>query len=58
MKLSSRFSKAVHILSLLVPAKDAHCTSEWIARAMEALLSIITMHELLSKRTAYINMKK
>ncbi|EHQ59591.1 BadM/Rrf2 family transcriptional regulator [Paenibacillus dendritiformis C454] len=31
MKLSSRFSKAVHILSLLVPAKDAHCTSEWIA---------------------------
>ncbi|WP_407672896.1 Rrf2 family transcriptional regulator [Paenibacillus profundus] len=21
----------VHILSLLAPAKDAHCTSEWIA---------------------------
>lgn len=25
MKLSSRLSKTVHILSLLVPAKDAHC---------------------------------
>lgn len=31
MKISSRFSKAVHILSLLSTAKDAHCTSEWIA---------------------------
>ncbi|WP_418888872.1 Rrf2 family transcriptional regulator [Paenibacillus apiarius] len=31
MKISSRFSIAVHILSLLAPAKDAHCTPEWIA---------------------------
>ncbi|MBJ6362823.1 Rrf2 family transcriptional regulator [Paenibacillus sp. GCM10012307] len=31
MKISSRFSIAVHILSLLATAKDAHCTSEWIA---------------------------
>ncbi len=31
MKISSRFSIAVHILSLLATAKNAHCTSEWIA---------------------------
>ena len=31
MKISSRFSIAVHILSLLSIAKDSHCTSEWIA---------------------------
>jgi Rrf2 family protein len=31
MKISSRFSIAVHILSLLAIAKDAHSTSEWIA---------------------------
>ncbi|WPS89770.1 Rrf2 family transcriptional regulator [Brevibacillus halotolerans] len=31
MKISSRFSIAVHVLSLLSTAKDAHCTSEWIA---------------------------
>jgi len=31
MKISSRFSIAVHILSLLATAKGAHCTSEWIA---------------------------
>lgn len=31
MKISSRFSIGVHILSLLSIGKDAHCTSEWIA---------------------------
>lgn len=31
MKISSRFSVAVHILSLLATAKETHCTSEWIA---------------------------
>ncbi|MGD8191755.1 Rrf2 family transcriptional regulator [Brevibacillus ginsengisoli] len=31
MKISSRFTIAVHILSLLSMSKDAHCTSEWIA---------------------------
>ncbi|MCH5585571.1 Rrf2 family transcriptional regulator [Shimazuella sp. AN120528] len=31
MKISSRFSIAVHILSLLATAKNAHGTSEWIA---------------------------
>jgi len=31
-KISSRFSIAVHNLSLLATAKDAHCTSEWIAK--------------------------
>ncbi|MNI13839.1 putative HTH-type transcriptional regulator YwnA [compost metagenome] len=31
MKISSRFSIAVHILSLLAIDKDAHQTSEWIA---------------------------
>lgn len=30
MKISSRFSIAIHILSLLSTAKDAHCSSEWI----------------------------
>ncbi|SMO86996.1 Rrf2 family transcriptional regulator [Melghirimyces algeriensis] len=31
MKISSRFTIAVHILSLLSISRDAHCTSEWIA---------------------------
>lgn len=31
MKISSRFSIAVHILSLLDISKGAHSTSEWIA---------------------------
>ncbi|MBP1996624.1 Rrf2 family transcriptional regulator [Paenibacillus eucommiae] len=31
MKISSRFSIAVHILSLLDIAREAHGTSEWIA---------------------------
>ncbi|MED4910096.1 Rrf2 family transcriptional regulator [Brevibacillus centrosporus] len=31
MKISSRFSMAVHILSLLSIESTAHCTSEWIA---------------------------
>jgi len=31
MKISSRFSVGVHILSLLAIAPNAHCTSEWIA---------------------------
>jgi Rrf2 family protein len=35
MKISSRFSIAVHILSLLAIAKDAHGTSEWIAGSVK-----------------------
>ncbi|MBA4496412.1 Rrf2 family transcriptional regulator [Paenactinomyces guangxiensis] len=31
MKISSRFTVAVHILSLIAVEKNAHCTSEWIA---------------------------
>jgi Rrf2 family protein len=31
MKISSRFTVAVHILALLALEKNAHCTSEWIA---------------------------
>ncbi|SFJ17130.1 Rrf2 family transcriptional regulator [Thermoflavimicrobium dichotomicum] len=31
MKISSRFTVAVHILSLLSIEKNAHCTSEWIS---------------------------
>ncbi|MHA7967319.1 Rrf2 family transcriptional regulator [Paenibacillus sp. CAU 1782] len=31
MKISSRFSIAVHILSLLASERDAHSTSEWFA---------------------------
>ncbi|MFC7680373.1 Rrf2 family transcriptional regulator [Paenibacillus sp. GCM10028914] len=31
MKISSRFTIAVHTLSLISMSKDAHCTSEWIA---------------------------
>lgn len=31
MKISSRFSVAVHILSLLSIDSASHCTSEWIA---------------------------
>jgi Rrf2 family protein len=35
MKISSRFSIAVHILSLLAIDRDAHCTSEWIAGSVK-----------------------
>jgi Rrf2 family protein len=31
MKISSRFSIAAHILSLLAITSSTHCTSEWIA---------------------------
>jgi DNA-binding IscR family transcriptional regulator len=31
MKISSRFTVAVHILSLITIENSAHCTSEWIA---------------------------
>ncbi|MBU8877391.1 Rrf2 family transcriptional regulator [Bacillus sp. FJAT-29790] len=31
MKISSRFTVAVHILSLVTIQSNAHCTSEWIA---------------------------
>jgi len=31
MKISSRFTVAVHILALLSIENEAHCTSEWIA---------------------------
>ena len=31
MKISSRFTVAVHILSLISMSKGVHCTSEWIA---------------------------
>ncbi|MFD0714856.1 Rrf2 family transcriptional regulator [Paenibacillus sp. GCM10027626] len=31
MKISSRFSIAVHILSLLAITPSTHCTSEWLA---------------------------
>lgn len=34
MKISSRFSIAVHILSLLATAKNAHCTSEWLSESV------------------------
>jgi Rrf2 family protein len=34
MKISCRFSVAVHILSLLSLNKNAHCTSEWIAASV------------------------
>jgi len=30
MKISSRFSIAVHILALLSLSRDEHCTSKWI----------------------------
>ncbi|PTX64617.1 Rrf2 family protein [Melghirimyces profundicolus] len=34
MKISSRFTIAVHILSLLEVEKASHCTSEWIASSV------------------------
>jgi Rrf2 family protein len=34
MKISSRFTVAVHILSLLAVANEAHCTSAWIAESV------------------------
>lgn len=34
MRVSSRFSIAVHILSLLAISPSAHCTSEWMASSV------------------------
>jgi Rrf2 family protein len=34
MKISSRFTVAVHILALLALEKNVLCTSEWIARSV------------------------
>ena len=34
MKISSRFTMAVHILALLALEKNTLCTSEWIAKSV------------------------
>lgn len=57
MKISSRFSIAVHILSLLSIAKDAHCTSEFIAGSVNTNPVIIrrTLGQL--KKVGLVNVR-
>ncbi len=57
MKISSRFSIAVHILSLLSIAKDAHCTSEFIAGSVNTNPVIIrrTLGQL--KKAGLVNVR-
>ncbi|CAM5793129.1 MULTISPECIES: Rrf2 family transcriptional regulator [Brevibacillus] len=57
MKISSRFSIAVHILSLLAIAKDAHGTSEWIAGSVNT--NPVTIRRILGqlKKAGLVNVR-
>jgi Rrf2 family protein len=57
MKISSRFSIAVHILSLLAIAKDAHGTSEWIAGSVNT--NPVTIRRILGqlKKAGQVNVR-
>ncbi|WP_232697732.1 Rrf2 family transcriptional regulator [Brevibacillus daliensis] len=47
MKISSRFTIGVHILSLLSIEKDSHCTSEWIAGSVN--INPVTIRRVLGQ---------
>ncbi len=55
MKISSRFSVAVHILSLLSVGNSSHCTSEWIAGSVNTNPVIIRRVIGYLKRAGMVN---
>ncbi|MDB5052891.1 MAG: putative transcriptional regulator [Bacilli bacterium] len=57
MKISSRCSIAVHILSLLAIAKDAHCTSEWMADSVQTNPVIIRRITGQLKKAGLVNVR-
>lgn len=58
LKISSRFSIAVHILSLLAIAKDAHCTSEWIAQSVNTHPVVIRRILGMLKKAGFVKIPK
>ncbi|WP_291567773.1 MULTISPECIES: Rrf2 family transcriptional regulator [unclassified Clostridium] len=55
MKISSRFSVAVHILSMLSMEKDNLCTSEWIAGSVNTNPVIIRRVTGMLKKAGIVN---
>ncbi|WP_315122042.1 Rrf2 family transcriptional regulator [uncultured Clostridium sp.] len=55
MKISSRFSVAVHILSILSMEKDKLCTSEWIAGSVNTNPVIIRRVTGMLKKAGIVN---
>ena len=55
MKISSRFSVAVHILSILSIEKDNLCTSEWIAGSVNTNPVVIRRVTGMLKRAGLVN---
>lgn len=57
MKISSRFSVAVHILSILSMEKNKLCTSEWIAGSVNTNPVIIRRVTGMLKKAGLVNVK-
>lgn len=57
MKISSRFTVAVHILSLLATAKGVPCTSEWIAGSVNTNPVIIRRLTGQLKKAGLVNVR-
>jgi Rrf2 family protein len=57
MKISSRFSVAVHILSLLSVGKDNHNTSEWIADSVNTNPALIRKLIGMLKKAGFVNVR-
>lgn len=55
MKISSRFSVAVHILSILSMEKEKLCTSEWIAGSVNTNPVIIRRVTGMLKKAGMVN---
>ena len=55
MKISSRFSVAVHILSILSIEKEKLCTSEWIASSVNTNPVIIRRVTGMLKKAGLVN---
>jgi Rrf2 family protein len=55
MKISSRFSVAVHILSILSMEKDNLCTSEWIAGSVNTNPVVIRRVTGMLKKAGLVN---
>lgn len=57
MKISSRFTVAVHILSLLGIESSSHCTSEWIAGSVNTNPVIIRRVIGQLKKAGFVNVR-
>jgi len=57
MKISSRFTVAVHILSLVSMEKTALCTSEWIANSVNTNPVVIRRIMGMLKKAGFIHIR-